>query len=164
MPQPIFLRTRHSPLGVKCRDWDVRAERVGNPLASSAKAGVAYAVTVFAIGFLLGIARILLLAPRVGSTIAVSVEVPIILTASWYVSSIWMKRLAVGAENRTRIFVGAVAFVTLMILELALSIGLFRRSIGEYLAELRSLAGAIGLAAQVCFATFPLLNVVVRRA
>jgi len=37
------------------------------------------------------------------------------------------------------------------------------RSIGEYLAGLRSLAGAIGLAAQVCFATFPLLNVVVRR-
>ena len=57
----------------------------------------------------------------------------------------------------------AVAFVTLMILEVALSIGLFHRSIGEYFAGLVSLAGAIGLAAQVCFATFPLLDVFLRR-
>ena len=88
---------------------------MGNPLASSIKAGVAYAVTVFAIGFLLGTARVLLLAPRVGSTVAVLVETPVILAASWYV------------------------------------------------AGLRSPAGAIGFAAQVCFATFPLLNVFVSR-
>ena len=91
------------------------------------------------------------------------IEAPIILTASWYVSIIWMKRLMVSAEIRTRILVGAVAFVTLMILELALSVSMFHRSIGEYLADLRSLAGVIGLAAQICFATFPRLNVVVRR-
>ena len=132
---------------------------MGKLLALSAKAGVAYAVTVFAIGFLLGTARVLLLAPHVGPTIAVSVEAPIVLTASWYVSSICMKRLKVSAEIRTRIFVGAVAFVTLTILEIALSISLFHRSIAEYLADLRSLAGMIGLAAQVCFASFPLLNV-----
>jgi hypothetical protein len=130
-------------------------------LALSAKAGVAYAATVFAIGFLLGTARIFLLAPHVGSTMAVSVEAPIILTASWYVSSLWMKHLVVSAEIRTRILVGAVAFATLTILEVALSIGLFHRPIGEYLADLRSPAGAIGLAAQVCFATFPLFNTIV---
>ena len=136
---------------------------MGNPPALSARAGVAYAVTVFAIGFVLGTARVLLLAPHLGATIAVSIEAPIILTASWYVSSTWMKRLVVEAEIRTRSLVGAVAFVTLMILEVALSIGLFHRSIGEYFAGLVSLAGAIGLAAQVCFATFPLLDVVLRR-
>ena len=137
---------------------------LGNPLTLSIKAGVAYAVTVFAIGFLLGTARVVLLAPRVGSTVAVSVETPIILAASWYLSRIWMNRLAVGTEIRTRILVGAVAFVTLMLLELALSITLFHRSIGEYLAELRSPPGSIGFAAQVCFATFPLLNVIGSRS
>jgi len=135
---------------------------VGKQLALTAKAGVAYALTVFAIGFLLGTARILLLAPRVGSTIAVSVEAPIILAASWYISRIWMRRLTVSTEIRARILVGAVAFVTLMILEVALSSSLFHRSIGEYLADFRSPAGAIGLTAQICFATFPLLNAVVR--
>jgi hypothetical protein len=132
---------------------------VGKLLASSVRAGIAYAVTVFAIGFLFGTLRILLLAPRVGATIAVSVEVPIMLTASWYASRILMKRFAVGAESRARILVGAVAFVTLMTLEVVLSIILFHRSIGEYLANLRSLAGGIGFAAQICFATFPFLNV-----
>ena len=87
-------------------------ERMGKLLALSTKAGVAYAVTVLAIGFLLGTARVLLLAPRVGGIIAVSVEVPIILAASWHASRFWMKRLAVSTEIRARILVGAVAFVT----------------------------------------------------
>jgi hypothetical protein len=138
-------------------------ERIGERLALSAKAGIAYAVTAFAIGFLLGTARVLLLAPHVGPTIAVSVEAPFVLTASWYASSFWMKRLKVSAEVRTRILVGIVAFVTLIILEVALSIGLLHRPTVEYLADLQSLAGEIGLAAQVCFATFPLLDVVLRR-
>ena len=141
----------------------MRAERVSKLLALSVKAGVAYAVTVFAIGFVLGTVRVLLLVPHVGSTIAVSVESPIILIASWYVSRIWMARLAVGVEIRPCILVGAVAFVTLMILEVALSVSVFHRSMGEYLADLRSPAGAIGFAAQICFASFPLLNAVVRR-
>jgi len=138
-------------------------ERIGKLLALNVRAGVAYAVTVFAIGFLLGTARVLLLAPRVGPTIAVSAEAPIMLTAGWYVSGIWMKRLKVSAEIRSRILVGAVAWVTLTILEIALSIGLFHRSTDEYLTDLQSLAGEIGLAAQVCFATFPLLDVVLHR-
>jgi hypothetical protein len=136
---------------------------MGKLLGLCAKAGVAYAVTVFAIGIVLGTVRILLLVPRVGPTIAVAVEVPVILTASWLVSRIWMLRLAVGDAIRTRILVGALAFVILIMLEAWLSIGLFHSSIAEYLAELRSPAGAIGLAAQCCFATFPLLDAVVRR-
>jgi len=136
---------------------------LAHQLRSGIRAGTAYAATVFGIGFLLGSARVLLLAPRVGSTIAVSVETPVILAASWYVAGYWMKRLAVAAEIRTRTLVGVVAFITLMILEVALSVSLFHRSVGEYLAGLRSAAGAIGLAAQVCFATFPLCQAIVRR-
>ena len=132
-------------------------------LRSGIRAGIAYAATVFGIGFLLGTARVLLLAPRVGPTIAVLVETPVILAASWYVAAYWMQRLAVAAEIRTRIPVGVVAFTTLMVLEVALSVSLFHRAAGEYLAGLRSPAGAIGLAAQVCFATFPLWHAVVRR-
>ena len=82
-------------------------------LRSGIRAGIAYAATVFGIGFLLGTARVLLLAPRVGPTIAVLVETPVILAASWYVAAYWMQRLAVAAEIRTRIPVGVVAFTTL---------------------------------------------------
>ena len=71
--------------------------------------------------------------------------------------------LGVGAEIGARIVVGAVAFAALMSLEVALAVGLFHRPIGRYLAGLRSLAGAIGLAAQVCFATFPLASAIKRQ-
>jgi len=135
---------------------------LAHQLSAGIRAGIAYAATVFGIGFLLGAARVLLLAPRVGATIAVLVETPLILAASWYAAGFWMKRLAVGAEIRTRILVGAVAFMTLMALEVALSVSLFHRSAGEYLAGLLSAAGGIGLAAQVCFATFPLCQAIVR--
>jgi hypothetical protein len=132
--------------------------RYAEYIRAGAKAGVAYAVTVFAIGFLLGAARVLLLAPRAGPTIAVLIEMPVILTASWYASRIWMKQLAVGVETSTRAVVGTVAFVTLMTLEFAVSVGMLHTSPEEYLEELRSPAGAIGFVGQVCFATFPFLN------
>jgi hypothetical protein len=135
---------------------------VRDGLILSVRAGVIYAVTVFAIGFLLGAVRVLLLVPRVGPSIAVSVEAPIMLAVSWLVASISIARLAVGPGIRTRIVMGLVAFVTLTILELTLSMIVFHTSVYEYLSGLRSVAGVIGLAAQGCFATFPLLNVFVR--
>ena len=141
-----------------------RTTVLAHPLASGIRAGIAYGATVFGIGFLLGTARVLLLAPRVGATLAVSIETPVILAASWYVAAFWMKRLAVSTRLRTRMLAGAVAFVTLMGLEIALSVSLFHRSVGEYLAGLRSPAGGIGLAAQVCFATFPFFHAVIRSA
>lgn len=137
---------------------------MANPLIVGARAGIAYAATVFAIGFLLGTARVLLLLPRLGPTTAVLLELPIILTASWYASGAWMRRLGVGAEFRVRVVAGVLALLTLIVLELLLAIGLFRSSMQEYLAGLRSSSGTIGLAGQVCFATFPLLDAMVHRA
>src|SRR5579872_476811 len=111
-------------LGVGSRNRTLRRGMSTNPLLLPVEAGIAYAITVFAVGFLLGTVRVLALEPRVGSAIAVSIEAPIMLTVCWCVSSIWMRRLRVMAENRTRIAVGAVAFATLMILELTLSVSL----------------------------------------
>jgi hypothetical protein len=39
--------------------------------------GALYAIVVFSIGFILGTIRVLLLAPRLGETIAVIIEPPI---------------------------------------------------------------------------------------
>lgn len=133
-------------------------ERGKNSLVPCIQAGVAYAFTVFAIGFLLGAVRILLIAPRTGPIAAVSVELPIMLAASWYVSSRYMRHSHVDTGIRARLLVGCIAFVTLMILEIALAIGLFHRSMGVYLAELQSAAGMIGLTGQVGFATLPLVE------
>jgi hypothetical protein len=48
-------------------------------------AGAFYALIVFLIGFIFGTIRVLVLAPRLGDTEAVSLEIPIMLAASWFV-------------------------------------------------------------------------------
>ena len=54
-----------------------------------------YTISVFLTGFILGSMRILLIAPRLGQTIAVIVEVSFILTASWFVCRWCVDRLDV---------------------------------------------------------------------
>jgi hypothetical protein len=82
------------------------------------RAGALYAIIVFLIGFILGTIRVLLLAPGLGETAAVMLEVPIMLTANWFVSGRCVDRCATYG----------------------------------------SLAGAIGLGAQVIFAMFPVIQ------
>jgi hypothetical protein len=55
-----------------------------------------------------------------------------------------------------RLVMGLAAFLVLMLAEATLSVVFFGRSVTGYLASLGSLPGAIGLAAQVAFAGFPL--------
>lgn len=121
----------------------------------SAQAGIAYAAVVFALGFAFGTVRVLLLVPRVGATLAVLMEAPLMLAASWWVSRRCTQYFSVEAAAAARIVMGAVAFTVLMTLELALALLVFARTPAEYLASFQSAAGAVGLAAQVCFATFP---------
>jgi len=51
-----------------------------------AEAGCVYALSVFAIGFVLGAIRVLVLAPRLGNAVAVALEVPFMLAVSWKLS------------------------------------------------------------------------------
>lgn len=56
---------------------------------------------------------------------------------------------------------GALAFGFLMLAELALSVGLFGRSINEYARDLTTLRGLVGLGGQVVFALIPLLRLTI---
>jgi hypothetical protein len=128
------------------------------PRASSTKAGVVYALAVFALGFALGMMRLVLVAPRIGATAAVLAETPVILAASWWLSALCSREFSVEPSAAARILMGAVAFIALMCLELGLSMAVFGRSIAQYLVGFRSWPGAVGLVGQVCFAAFPLLQ------
>jgi len=59
------------------------------------KAGALYAIIVFLIGFIFGTIRVLLLDPHLGETIAVIIEAPMILAASWFVCRWCVDRLDV---------------------------------------------------------------------
>jgi hypothetical protein len=121
-------------------------------------AGALYAITVFLIGFILGTIRVLLLAPRLGETIAVILEAPLMLAASWFVCRWCVDRLDVRRTVAARSLMGLVAFLVLMSAEVGLG-AVLGRSLADQLAAYGSAAGAIGLTAQVIFAMFPVIQV-----
>jgi hypothetical protein len=122
------------------------------------KAGGLYAIIVFLIGFILGAIRVLLVAPRLGETTAVIGEVPMMLAASWLICRWCVDRLDVTRTVPARSLMGLVAFVVLISAEVGLGVVL-GRSLLEQLTSYESPAGAIGLAAQVIFAIFPVIQV-----
>jgi hypothetical protein len=80
------------------------------------------------------------------------------LAASWFVCRWCVDRLDVRRTVPARLLMGLVAFLVLMSAEVELGIVL-DRSIVDQLAMYKSPSGAIGLAAQVIFAIFPVLQV-----
>ena len=128
-------------------------------LFRAVKAGALYAIIVFLIGFIFGTIRVLLLIPRLGETTAVILEAPVMLAASWFVCRWSVDRLDVRPMVPARSLMGLVAFLVLMSAEFGLGASLFGRSLVNQLSAYRSLPGAIGLAAQVIFAVFPVIQV-----
>jgi hypothetical protein len=124
---------------------------------SAVKAGAAYFALVFLVGFALGVVRVGLLIPRVGTFWAVLCELPVILTASWFVCGWVLRRFAVPAQAGHRIAMGAVAFVLLITAEVLLATA-FGQSPSAYLAKFETPEGALGLAGQVVFGLFPWLR------
>jgi hypothetical protein len=122
------------------------------------KAGVVYALMTFAAGFLLGSVRTFAVAPHLGETAAVALEVPVILAISWLLTGWNVQWYRVGRRVLDRALMGAVAFLVLMTCEMALAVYVFGRGFSDELAKFRTPAGALGLGAQLIFATFPLLR------
>lgn len=118
-------------------------------------AGITYTLGVFAFAFVVGAIRVTLVAPRVGTFVAVVLEAPIVLAVSWQVSLWCTRHFNVGHDSRARVLMGTIAFSVLMLLELGFSVLVFGETVDHYLAKYASTPGVIGLAIQVCFATLP---------
>lgn len=118
--------------------------------------GGLYFAEVFAVGFLLGTVRTLVLAPRLGELGGVAVELPVILIAAWIICGriLRHRRLSLSEAAGT----GAVAFALLMLAEAALSAVLSNRTIAEHLALYTEPAHLLGLAGQIAFAVFPMMR------
>ena len=84
------------------------------------------------------------------------------LAASWFVCRWCVDRLDVRRAVPARSLMGLVAFLVLMSAEVALGTVVFGRSFLDRLAMYKSPSGAIGLAAQMIFAVFPVIQVLRR--
>ncbi len=121
-------------------------------------AGVYYFAIVFALGFALGTIRVLFIVPLLGELGAVFLELPIMLVASWFVCSWLVRRFQVPPAVEARLIMGGIAFVLLMLAELAVSVFAFGRSPAEHWGTYSSASALWGLAAQVAFAAMPLVR------
>lgn len=119
-------------------------------------AGFGYFGLVFTAGVILGAVRALVVAPRVGETLAVLIELPVMLVISWLFCGWSIRFFGLPGNLRARLGMSAVAFVMLMAAELLLSLLLRDGSVGAFVAVYRTPAGFIGLAGQLAFALFPL--------
>ncbi|MEO8337665.1 MAG: hypothetical protein ABI664_21995 [bacterium] len=118
-------------------------------------AGLAYTAVVFAVAFIVGAIRVTLVAPRLGDLVAVLLEAPIVLAVSWRLSRWCVSRFHLSSDALYRGLMGAVAFVFLMALELAVSVLAFGETAEHYFAKWGTTPGIVGLATQVVFAMIP---------
>ena len=118
-------------------------------MAPFVRAGIFYFAVVFAAGFVFAIARELVLVPMAGRTVAVLIEVTIMLIVSWIVCSRVVDRLRVPSDRNGRIAMGASAFVFLMIAEFGVAKLFLGWTVAEFFGGFSSRDGVIGLLAQL---------------
>jgi hypothetical protein len=129
----------------------------------AAVAGIAYFGTVFVAGFVLGMLRVLVLVPQIGESVAVGLELPVMLAISWIACRWLIFMLEIPPAFGERAVMGAIAFAVLMLAEFGLSMLALGRTVFDHLAHYREVPGALGLAGQIAFAAFPVIQQVLSR-
>jgi hypothetical protein len=127
-------------------------------MLTALKAGAIYFGIVFAAAFALGALRVLYIIPHIGETGAVLIEIPVLLTLSWWVCGAVLKRYPVAQHIGRRALMGLASFTLLMAAEFGLATFFFGRNPDEFLGGLSTPSGAIGLAGQIAFALIPLMR------
>ena len=132
-------------------------------MSNALKAGAAYFSAVFFVAFMLGTIRVIVMVPRLGELVSVSLEAPLIIAVSWLASRWATTRFCLPHDVLPRLAMGLVAFGLLMAVELAMSTLVFGQTMAAYFATIWSPAGMIGLSAQIVFAFVPLLQRIIRQ-
>ncbi|WP_298189783.1 hypothetical protein [Novosphingobium sp.] len=122
--------------------------------SAAIRAGLAYGLLAFALGFILGIVRTFLVAPALGAFAAVAIEIPVML-ASCVPLAVWCLRRWRIARWGNAALMGLAGFAVLMICEVLLGLAL-GQGLQAILAAMGKPAGLLGLAGQIAFALLPL--------
>jgi hypothetical protein len=125
--------------------------RMANPYVL----GLLYFAAVFAFAFLMGVARELVIAPRLGAVGAVVLEVQFVIAVSWLVARRLLRDRPVTLVDRA--IMGVTAFSLLMACEATLSTIMRRQRLLDWANAVVSPLGLVGLFAQILFAAMPML-------
>lgn len=123
------------------------------------KAALGYFAVIFALGFVLGTIRTLVLLPRLGEFAAVLLELPVMLAASWWASRRLAAAWQVPARPKPRLAMGCGALALLMGAEWLLAVLVLGLDTGQWLGRFATPAGALGLSGQIVFGMIPALQI-----
>jgi hypothetical protein len=121
------------------------------------KAGALYFALVFGTGFVLGLIRVLWLAPRFGTRISELMEMSVMLVVIIVAARWVIHRLGVPPATSSRLGMGGAALALLLVAEFSLVLRLRGLSIGEYFAGRDPVSGTVYYVMLGVFATVPLL-------
>lgn len=139
-------------------DRRARLSGAGGDLLNWFVCGMMYFAVVFSAGFVLGTLRTLAVEPAVGGLTATLLELPLMLSVSWFAAGFVLRRRRRPMSLVGRLLMGAVAFAFLMVGELAISAVAFGRTPETHFALYQALEAQIGLAGQIAFAATPALR------
>jgi hypothetical protein len=120
-------------------------------------AATAYFLILFTLGFALGIVRVLLLIPRIGEFAATLAEVPVMLSAAYFICGSTIRRWQVARAPSLRWAMVGWFLILLFLFEALLGAMLFGQTVDEMGAALATPAGILGLTAQVIAALLPMI-------
>lgn len=121
------------------------------------RAGLVYGLFAFGLGFVLGTARQFLIAPGLGTGIAVLLELPIMLLACWW----WAGRVVARYRPAGRdeaLAIGLIGMAVVLAGEFIVGVTLMRQTPGDWIASLTGPTGQLGLIAQLLAAAMPLMQ------
>ena len=115
------------------------------------RAGALYFLILFALGTVVGIARVGFLVPRFGAETALIMELPLMLLAAWFICRDILRKIEV--PRGLRLAMGATYFLCILTAEAVLG-----RLVGSFGDAAIGYTGTIGLAAQFLTALYPRLQ------
>jgi hypothetical protein len=126
-------------------------------MARILRAGALYFGMVFAVGFALGLVRVLWMVPQFGVRAAELIEAPFMLTATFLAARWTVRRLAPPNTAWTRLQVGVIALMLLLAVEFTLVLWVRGLSFREYLDSRDPVAGTVYVLLLAVFAVMPAL-------
>lgn len=104
-------------------------------------ASFSYFALVFLTGFVLGIIRVLVLAPEIGERYAELVEMPLMLVVIYFSARLIVIRCAVLPRLSAYLVVGILALALLLLLEFSLVLKLREIALSDYLSSRDPVSG-----------------------
>jgi hypothetical protein len=120
-------------------------------------AAALYFAIVFAVGFILGPVRVLLLEPMVGNTFAVVIEAPFLLAAIVWAARYVSRRMELSLMQSHLLIMGCGAAVLVLLADFAIGLPLRGITIADQLNYLSAPAGRLYLVLVAIFALAPVV-------